>query len=304
MVVLLGCGAAEKIETPVPRPMQPIESWIPSDVEQVTFLRPKALEHSALSDTLRELFPERWREKTTARNGFRYQDVDDLVVSVSQHGHLRTVRGIGASSVLAAHKRRMTSIISESPTRVEGYLGATRHQIAAVDPSTVVIGVERQVIKGDGGKPLLRFRKAFGDLPLQWIKLTPLGIPKDSPVGLLFARQQSLGVGALPHPNNLEIRVIVVGEFPKGANSNVEALIRSLSDSSMGRIFGIDRALETLSVSGDTKEIRINLRLEYAALLRGVQTTFTRELADLMALSGEGEDNRSDANAKSTAPLD
>jgi len=99
----------------------------------------------------------------------------------------------------------------------------------------------------------------------------PLGVPVDTGVGMLLARQQQLGATATPAGDALRLRVVLSGEFPPGAEDNFRTLMTSVAHSDLGRATGAEEALESFELEVSEGRVVASATWPAAGWARGVR---------------------------------
>ncbi len=117
--------------------------------------------------------------------------------------------------------------------------------------------------------------QAHRSSPVLLLMPDPLGLPVDTGIGMLLARQEQLAAAIDPEGDELRLRVTLTGEFPPGAQSNFEQLFVSIAGSDLGHALGLTQARETFSVDTAEGAIRAELRWPAAGLARGVELLST-----------------------------
>ena len=107
--------------------------------------------------------------------------------------------------------------------------------------------------------------------PLLLLMPDPLGVPLDTGVGMLLARQEQLAATIDPVGEELRLRVALTGEFPPGAEANFERLFQSIAASDLGHALGLTEARGTFAIASSEGSVRAELRWPASGLARGIE---------------------------------
>ncbi len=301
----LACGASAPppAEAPPRADTYALVDLVPSDAREVLVLRPPEL---LASETTRPLVdaiaPPAWRRSLGDRTGVYAEDVSELLLARWEDGAWwALVRVPRATDVVRAATARMApvEVESEAPfVRRIGYLAEERYELVALSPELLLVARGRpegvialvQALQHPRAtaepRPLLRSEGAA------WLALPqPLGLPLDTPVGLLLAEQTGLRIEALPStrvpssaPTEERVRITLwlEGELPEGADENFRALLGSLSATDLGRVLGLPEALPTLAIAHRPGGIELKADFHPATLARGVRLLFRAEIAEIV----------------------
>lgn len=301
----LACGASAPptVEAPPRADTYALVDLVPSDAREVLVLRPPEL---LASETTRPLVdaiaPPAWRRSLGDRTGVYAEDVSELLLARWQDGAWwALVRVPRATDVVRAATARMApvEVESEAPfVRRIGYLAEERYELVALSPELLLVARGRpegvialvQALQHPRAtaepRPLLRSDGAA------WLALPqPLGLPLDTPVGLLLAEQTGLRIEARPSthvpssaPTEERVRITLwlEGELPEGADENFRALLGSLSATDLGRVLGLPEALPTLAIAHRPGGVELKADFHPATLARGVRLLFRAEIAEIV----------------------
>lgn len=208
----LACGASAPppVEAPPRADTYALVDLVPADAREVFALRPPELLASESTRPLIDaIAPPEWRRSLGDRTGVYAEDVSELLLARWEDGAWwALVRVPRATDVVRAATARMApvEVESEAPfVRRIGYLAEERYELVALSPELLLVARGRP----EGVIALLRAlqhpRATAEPRPLlrsdgaAWLALPqPLGLPLDTPVGLLLAQQTGLRVEARP----------------------------------------------------------------------------------------------------------
>lgn len=209
----LACGAtAPPVEAPPRADTYALVDLVPDDAREVLVLRPPELLASESTRPLVDaIAPPEWRRSLGDRTGVYTEDVSELLLARwEDDAWWALVRVPRASDVVRAATARMApvEVESEAPfVRRIGYLADQRYELVALSPELLLVARGRpegviallQALQHPNAtsepRPLLRSEGSA------WLALPqPLGLPVDTPIGLLLAEQTGLRVEARPSP--------------------------------------------------------------------------------------------------------
>ncbi len=291
-LLLFGCGATRP--PVVPAAPTPLTEHLPPGASLIVLVRPTEL---IADPALRRLFDALFRPERLdafqAFNGVDPRRLEALAYAEYDTGTVLVARGgFHATVAVAEMAHRMLPLESQSDApyfRRAGVYRGERRDAIALDERTLVVVTGAPVLAGralaggpraldaDGGALV---ESLPGPLLVLWPQ--PLRFPADSGVGLLFARERSLGLvlrGAGP-----QVRLLVEarGEFPPGIESNLRALFTSLTRSDLGSALGMPEAERTFSVDVTPHGVRASAELPATSLARGIRALLVAELAEIV----------------------
>lgn len=117
----------------------------------------------------------------------------------------------------------------------------------------------------------LALHRAHRRSPLLLLMPKPLGLPLDTGVGMLLARQEQLAATVDPDGEALRVRVGLTGEFPPGIEANLEQLFESIAGSDLGHALGLADSRESFTVEGSSASVRAEVRWPAAGLADGLE---------------------------------
>lgn len=303
LVLWLGLSLACGASTPPPVEAPPrvddyaLVDLVPSDAREVLVLRlPELLASETTRPFVDAIAPPTWRRSLGDRTGVYAEDVSELLLARWEDGAWwALVRVPRATDVVRAATARMApvEIESEAPfVRRIGYLADERYELVALSPELLLVArgrpegviallhaLQRPRATAEP-RPILRSEGAA------WLALPqPLGLPLDTPVGLLLAEQTGLRVEARPSSSPAErvrITLWLEGELPEGADANFRALLGSLSATDLGRVLGLPDALSTLAIARRPEGIELRADFHPATLARGIRLLFRAEISEIV----------------------
>lgn len=305
----IACGASPARTRPArARPLGPLITLVPADSTLVIVARPAELVAAApTARIIRAVFPADQLDRFSQRTGIDPRELEELVVADHPDGRVVLARGpFDAPFAVREAGERMAPLEASVDTpriRRVGILGARRVDATALAPRTVlwVEGAPQlaaRVLAAARRHPASRnhalssaiaspLRDSLGDAPFALYSLAPLGLPRDTGVGLLLARERALAASVRPAGDRaLEVAVELHGEFPNGAEANFRALAHAVAESDLGGALGMRDALPTLRIEADTHRVRLDAEVDAAVLSIGLRTLLVAEMRELL-----GEEN-------------
>ena len=297
--LVAGCGgpgpAGGSTSAEVPRAPRALVDFVPADARGVLVLRPAELmARPEWEDVLAIAFPEAQREAFRERFVLRARDVREAAIVERPDGTLTFLRGdYSEHEWVEVMGRRMNTVVgrgTDPPQRV-GFLGPDLREVVALDVGTVgyasppgeVLGEVARAPRAPTGL-LAASLGALGETPLRYVRLEPLELPLDSPLGLVLAQHRAFGVSLGPgtDPEIAEIEVAVVGEFPETAESNVESVALALLRSDLGRVLLGSSAAESLRVERGEEILRVRVQAPVPDIARGLSALFVDEIEGIV----------------------
>jgi hypothetical protein len=227
-------------------------------------------------------------------NGIDPRTLEGIAYGEYESGTVVAVRGpFHATVAVAEMAHRMLPVESESDEpyfRRGGIYGGVRRDAIAIDRHTLVLVTGSPVLSGRalaaGGPRALgedgeALRSAL-DAPLVVLWPQPLGLPPDTGVGLVFARERALGLALSGDGEDVRVRAEARGEFPAGVEENLRTLYRSLSGTDLGRQLGMPEAEGSFSVQATPHGVRASASLPSSTLARGLRSLLVAELAEIV----------------------
>ncbi len=309
--ILTACGGAPPRPEPESEPAPPsigdLVTLVPDDATLVVTARPRELwADPSTRRVLGAVFDEAQLDAFSIRTGVDPRRLDELVVAVCADGHVVIGRGqLDAPFAVREAGDRMApleSSVDEPMVRRVGFLGSGRVDLASPADDTLIwidgppqraAGVLASALRAEAQRQhaleavtLRELRATRADAPLAAYAPRPLGLPRDTGVGLLLARQTALAADLRPDESGtLRIALELRGEFPPGAEDNFRALASSIAESDLGAALGARDALPTLRI--ETEEARVSLHASLASeiLAAGLRTLFVAEMRELLSIT-------------------
>ncbi len=301
-----GCGGAASAPAarPQPRSLGALVTLTPADSTLLEVARPAELFASdATRRVVSAVLPPEQLDSFAERTGVDPRELTELVFAETPAGRVVLARGpFDAAFAVREAGERMAPIESsaERPVRRVGLLGERRVDLAALDDGVVswVEGTPQlaAAVLAAARRPperrehplrgtLLRdLRRGAGRAPLVVYAPQPLGLPLDSGVGVLLARERALAATMRPtDAGALDVGADMRGEFPPGAQDNFRALARSLAESDLGAALGARDALHTLRITAEETRVALHAELDPGLLASGLRALFVAELRELLA---------------------
>ncbi|MGF1469440.1 MAG: hypothetical protein ACFCGT_25245 [Sandaracinaceae bacterium] len=310
------CGASTpEVAVPETPLLGPLSTLAPPEARMVILSRPAELfRRPSTRRILHALWPEAALDGFAARTGVDLRRLDELVVVDHPDGWVALARGGDLDAAFAVREagERMAPLESSRdapwPRRV-GFLGERRVDLGALSPEVIawvsgppslaaeVYGrAERPAPARDhalGEPEPTSLWRAHGDAPFLLIAPHPLGLPRDSGVGVLLARQEALALSArlAPGPDGGEGDEIALtldlrGRFPSTATANFLALARSLAATPEGAAVGARDVLDTLALEVGDRRVLLEGRVRTAVLAAGLRVLFVAEIDELLRSGG------------------
>lgn len=297
-------GATSPGARPAPRPLGALITLVPAESALVVVARPAALfGDAATGRVLRALFPADQLDRFAQRSGVDPRALDELVIAEHDDGRVVLARGaFDAPFAVREAGARMApteSSVDAPFVRRVGFLGGRRVDVSALS-SSVVLWVEgapqlagRVLAAAERSPPsrrhgleramAARLREATGDAPFALYALRPLGLPRETGVGMLLARQRALAMAArATDENTLALALELRGEFPNGAAENFRALARSVSETDLGAALGARDAMPTLRIEAESRRVRMTAELDPALVAAGLRMFLSAEMEELL----------------------
>lgn len=303
----LGCGASSPhvessahstaVVSRLPRPALAI----PKGARWLVLAEPRRLlETPALRRVFDVLMPPERLAKWSERYVIDPTTVDAAALAGYPSGELLVAHGeFDAANVVRASTDAMdaTETASEEPRPLGiGLIGEGRYLLAGEGDSLVVghgapegwTALFRYLdgATDDPGSALSdaihRDLAATQQAPLVFHMLEPLGLPLETPIGLVLAGEQQVSVTlSSSDPDQLSVWVALSGEFPDTIEDNLRAFIGALAHEPLGEALGLAAAFETLRVQRADGLVTLYAVLPTERVVRGLRTLFAVDLRDL-----------------------
>lgn len=303
-MVLAGCGSAPPppvVEPPPPRSVGSLESLVPAESRLVVYARPTVLmEHPATERVVRAVFDDEQMARYQARTGVDPRTLDTLVIAVVEEGTIILARGMRDAdfAVREAGERMapMEASVDEPFVRRAGFIGARRADMAALDPHTIawIDGTPQLAAAVLAAANLpeeerehrltahVELRAEVADAPFAVLAPQPLGLPIDSGIGLLLAREEAMVVAVRGARDRLRVQADLAGEFPPGAVDNFRAFAESMAASDLGAALGARDALPTLTLEVSEEAVRARAEVDPAIVAAGLRAVLMAEMRELI----------------------
>lgn len=303
-VLLVGCGSSPPpaIEAPPPPgrpPVGALTSLIPPESRVIVLASPDALlARPETARVVRAVFSDEHLERFAERTGVDLRALTELVVGVTPEGRVAIARGpIDATMAVREAGERMAPVeaqADEPVVRRVGFLGRGRIDASALDEETVlhvdgpptlaaeVLDAAEQVAE-DRTDPLAACPIGeHAGAPLLLCAPHPLGLPPDSGIGLLLAREEVLVASVRPEEDHLRFAADLTGDFPPGVNDNLRAFAESLGRSDLGAALGIRDALPSLRIQAEEGHVAMTAAVDPGVLAAGLRALLVAEIEELI----------------------
>lgn len=305
VIFLAACGSSPPPPAeapPPPRSAGSLESLVPEDADLVILARPRELMRvPGTRRIVTAVFEDEQLDRYQARTGVDPRRLERLLIAVSPGGTLILARGLrDAEFAVREAGQRMApleSSVDEPFVRRAGFIGARRADMAAIDPHTLAwidgspqlaaatLAAARRP-EAERPRPLdgrVELRAEVADAPFAMLAPRPLGLPADTGIGMLLAREEALAVAArIDDEGALALEALLVGEFPPGAHENFRAFAESIAESDLGGALGARDALPTLTIQSEATRVRARARVEPEILATGLRVALVAELRELV----------------------
>ena len=303
------CGASSALVQPSDSGQElwvegPLHQWLPEGGDPVVLFDPQVLTtEGPMQDVVFALvgddFLSRIRERTAVdllslrETALAFYDDETLLLARGPYSAEEIV------TVVGMHMRVVVQQDSE-PTRRSGtYDGRTLFHAAAIGPheyalsrgeGAVLSRLLQRLHAGETPAPdrlaerdMQRALSPLPDGPLRIAVSAPLRLPLNSPLGLLLANQRAMAIAVTEADGErLRLQIAFVGEFPVGAETNFRQWIEAMARDDLGRVMGLNRALDSLAVVDDNDRIVVSITISSGDLVRGIRVLFDAEIADLV----------------------
>ena len=291
------------------RPPLVLVELVPAQASVVVEASPTAIAASPSLLAIAHAFaPDERLDAFSARHGVDPRTLDELVWADTEDGWLLLVRGPFMSrSVVGEVGARMAPVESSADApwmRRAGVYRGSRLELVALEEHTLLLvagapSLTAAVLAraaGDdrepgalGGAEVAALRAEHLGRPLLVHAPQPLGLPLDSGVGLLLARETALLASLhATEDGHVALAVDLRGEFPPGADENFRALVGSLADSDLGRAVGMEDAASSLRAQADERQVLLQTSVPAAVVASGLRVLFDAEIRELLARASSG----------------
>lgn len=280
----------------------PLLELVPPGPAQIALLSPRTLFQQPAVQLLWSTLIEPQRERAfVERTGVDPRSLDELVAfELANNGYVVLVRGaLDARDIVKRAGARLVllDVQSDDPVRREGLSGSARYAYAALDAHALLVAKNAppQLV----GALLARVRdkalphafsapdaatlyRAYGTQAAVLFAPQPLALPPGSGTALLLAEERALAVHAQPVAAALQLRVVLRGAFPPGAEANFKQLALSIARAPLGQLLGLGDIESGLAVARGDQAVEITFSWPAQRLALGLRTLFMDELHELM----------------------
>ncbi|HEU4405116.1 MAG TPA: hypothetical protein VFS43_07485 [Polyangiaceae bacterium] len=294
---------------PEPLHLEPLADLVPSaGLEWLVLARPSELYRSPnLRLPLGLLVPPAGLERLADYTGFDLRLADELALASDGRSTLYLVRVAHDPALVEARFReRLTDEPpgvreGSSVVRVSGSAGEARRSFAALGGSVVAFetgqpGLLRAAIAFARGRlkrarpalsaePLASLARRLGDAPLRLYAVNPAREPWPKGAHGLLERAIAAGLVAAPSPDgSLRVRGALAGTWddpPSSALGRLEATLRDVGRSAIGRLTSFGEPLVPFSFRGDRDVIEAEGALDAGKLAGGLHAMTSARLDEL-----------------------
>ena len=309
MILLAACGAPPATVAEAPREPD-VRAVLPEGASLIALARPRELfDASPSARVIRGVVPDAQLESIRIHHGIDLRTLEHAAYASYETGEsagdVIVLQGPFRSEVAVgeiAHRMvpRESSVQAPYP-RAGGVMRGTRIDAVGIGAHTLVIVIGPPALTArvlhtlQGASPPAiagPVAQAFAARtePLVAMRPIPLALPIDTPVGMLFAEEESLVVAAAPTlANAVRLRIDLSGHFPDGAEANFRRLIASIAQSTMGMALGLRSAVPSLQVSATDTSVVLSADLDADEVARGLGLLFRAEIADVLGDPGASD---------------
>jgi len=306
LTVLLaaGCGSSPPPEAQEPaaepeREVGPLLSLVPAETTLILHASPsRLLAAEPTAHVIRSVFPAARLDRFAARTGVDPRQLDELVLAEHPQGRFAIARGpIDAIFAVREAGARMAPIESSADAplyRRAGFLGDGRTEVIAL-AEDVILRVEgtpqlTAAILAIARIPPVARTPAFdpadradhADAPIALYAPHPLGLPADTGIGLLLAREERMAASARPEDGALRLIAEFTGEFPPESQENFRAFAESIAASDFGAALGARDALPSLRIEAQDDRVRLSATVDPRVLATGLRAMLFAEIEELI----------------------
>ncbi len=276
-------------------------------LEWLLLARPAEL-FRALRLPLGLLVPPAGLDRLAAYTGFDLRLADELALASDGRSTLYLARVAHDPALVEARFReRLTDEPPQaregsSVVRVSGRAGEARRAFADLGGSVVAFetgepGLLRVAVAFARGRlkrarpalsaePLASLARRLGDAPLRFFALNPARDPWPKGARGLLERALAAGLVASPAPEGLKVRGAAAGTWdnpPSSALGRLEATLRDLGRSSLGRLTAFGEPVVPFAFRGDRDVIEVEGALDAAKLAEGLHAMTSARLDEIFA---------------------
>lgn len=312
VVATPGCGrpapVAPAAPPPVPLHLKPLSDLVAAaGLSWIVIARPSELRRSAtFNSAIAQLIPEQNLTALSGYLGFDARQAETAIVAGSGDSVLTLIE-VAHDPKLVEKKfvERVTSTVERVDEgrgliRLTGTIGTRRRALALLEPSVIAwesgpSGPMRATVAFALGKlkkakpallaePLLTLSKKLGDAPLIAMAPSPTRDAWSGAHGLLD-RATAIGVAATPGLEGLQVTLIAMGTWddpPTEALHRLEATLKDLATSPLGRLTAIDHPLTPWSVDGDRDVIHATATFDADKIGSGLRAATSAQIREIV----------------------
>lgn len=315
---LFACGPSKPPPPPPPPPvplhLSPACDLAPAaGLSWVVEASPRAIAQSPdLIPAIALVVPEdRLRGYAAAHGGIDLRQIEDLCIARYKDATLAIARTpIDPARVMSAFEDRSTKpaarahVVPNPPVvRVTGEVHTEPQQLLVFGREAVALeqgkpgplraseafalGRLRRASPALRGAALSRAAQVLGDAPVRVFAPGPFEGEVAQGLGGLLRASTAIAVSATPVKGAPRIAVRLVltgawGEDAAAAGERLAAAVHVVSESAVGRLFGLDRPLEGPHVRSAPEALVLEATYDAGALARGVHDAVDAEVGDIM----------------------
>lgn len=286
--------------------MGALTTLVPLDAQVVVITSPEALLAAPPTErVVRAVFSDEHLDRFAERTGVDLRAVSELVVAGYPDGRVAIARGpFDAIMAVREAGERMAPVEARSDDPVirrVGFLGRGRIDASALDEDTILhvdgpphlaadVLVAAGTVGEERGDALARcVLEGHADAPIVLCAPRPLGLPGDTGIGVLLAREETLVASVRPADGRLALRAEMRGEFPPGVDENLRAFVESVAHSDLGGALGIREALPTLQIEAEEGHVTLSASLDPGVVAAGLRALLVAEIEELVEGPTDGD---------------
>lgn len=303
-LLAVGCGSSPPPEAEEPPPPSRAEvgsllSLVPPESTLILSASPsQLLAAEPTAHVVRSVFPAARLDRFAVRTGVDLRRLDELILAEHPQGRFAIARGpIDAIFAVREAGQRMAPIESSADAplyRRAGFLGESRAEVVALSED-VILRVEgtpqltAAILAIARIPPVARTPAIDGadiedhaDAPIALYAPHPLGLPADTGIGLLLAREERMTASVRPEQDALRIIAEFTGEFPPESHDNFRAFAESIAASDFGAALGARDALPSLRIEAQDDRVRLSATVDPRVLASGLRAMLFAEIVELI----------------------
>ncbi len=317
LALLLGCGTGKPPPPPAPPPvplhLAPACDLAPAaGLSWVVEASPRAIAQSPdLIPAIALVVPEDRLRAFAVSHGIDLRQIEDLCVARYKDASLTIARlPIDPARVTSAFEERSskpatrTNVVpNPAVVRLGGEVHGEPQQLLVFGREAVALeqgkpgplraaeafalGKLRRASPALRGAALSRASQVLGDAPVRVLAPGPFEGELAQGLGGLLRASTAIGIAATPVPGSARIAVRLVltgawGEDAPAAAERLAAAVHVLSESPVGKLFGLDRPLEGPRVRSAPEALVLEATYDADALARGVHDAVDAEVGEIM----------------------